>query len=247
MNEVISDAPKPVNTNPYSKKTNSARRIGTITMGLSLIAAGIVILAKMISPEFDLIQVAKFSPVILICLGIEVLFAYFAGKGEKLKYDFLSGFVCLVLIAASLGLAAVEPVYSLYGPPRYQAEAVIQNEIVKQCSERLAGLPVADIGATVSISRLDREYRSAANLQIWDVAQLSIYLTGSYESKEAFAIQCREVLDRLADYEVIFESIYINDGERELSQKEGREVYSLKVNGESGRNLPAEELVKLIY
>ena len=247
MNDIVSETPKPVKTNPQPQKAKSIRRIGTITMGLSLIATGIVILARMINPEFDLIQVAKFSPVILICLGIEVLFAYFAGKGEKLKYDFLSGFVCLILITASLGLAAAEPVYNLYGPNRYRAEVIIENEITEQCSQRLSDLPVANIGVTVSIDRFDREYRTAEDLQPWDTIRLSIYFADSYESKEAFATQCREALDRLADYDVTFEAICFNDGERTLSQQEGREVYSLQVSGDVGRKLSAEELAKLIH
>ena len=247
MNDIVSEPPKPVNTNPQTPKTKSIRRIGTVTMGLALIATGIIILARMIDPEFDLIQVAKFSPVILICLGFEVLFAYFAGKGEKLKYDFLSGFVCLILISASLGLAAAEPVYNLYGPNRYRAEAVIENEITEQYSQRLSGLPVANINAAVSIDRFDRNYQSAVDLQPWDSASLSIYFADSYETKADFAIQCREALDRLADYDITFESIYLNDGERALSQQEGREVYRLQISGDTGRNLSADELAKLIY
>ena len=84
------------------------RRVGTLTMGLCLIACGVILLLSVFFPAIDLSLVGKLSPGILVFLGIEILFAYFtAGDGAKLKYDFASGFYCFILICGTMCLMAM--------------------------------------------------------------------------------------------------------------------------------------------
>lgn len=51
------------------KKT---RRVGTLAFALVLILAGVLLMLYQIVPAFNLLQIVKFSPVILIVLGIEI-------------------------------------------------------------------------------------------------------------------------------------------------------------------------------
>ena len=49
------------------------RRVGSIAFALVLIAAGVLLIVYQLVPQFDLLKILKFSPVILIALGIEML------------------------------------------------------------------------------------------------------------------------------------------------------------------------------
>jgi len=55
---------------PRPKKV---RRVGTVAFALLLIAAGILLLVQQFVPDFDLLAIVRFAPVLLIVLGAEVL------------------------------------------------------------------------------------------------------------------------------------------------------------------------------
>ena len=61
-------------------------------MGLILVATGVLMLVSLIA-EFNVLNVLlTFWPVILICLGVEILLHLFVRKDDdkKLRYDILS-------------------------------------------------------------------------------------------------------------------------------------------------------------
>lgn len=77
------------------------RRVGSLTLGACLIAAGVFFLLYFFVPGFDVQLTLKIAPAVaLVLLGCEVLF--FAARPGRWKYDFVSVLVCLVLMAAFL-------------------------------------------------------------------------------------------------------------------------------------------------
>ena len=62
-----------------------ARRVGTVTLGITLVAAGVLMLVSLFWPEANLRAVTKLSPLILVSLGVEALLS--ARKGGAVKYD----------------------------------------------------------------------------------------------------------------------------------------------------------------
>lgn len=98
----VTDNPKPL--------TAAVRqwRIGTISMGLTLIALGGLLLFG----ELSLAQIAKFWPVVLIVLGVEmVLFNLLSNlRGGKVRftYDGLSIFMVILMLFFSTGLLLLE-------------------------------------------------------------------------------------------------------------------------------------------
>lgn len=193
------------------------RRVGTLTLGLSLVAAGVCLLLNAFVPDFPLSTVAKFAPVILVLIGVEILVSTLIYKGEKLRYDFLSMFVCFFLIIGSIGLSFI---------PRYvenmlsieQAESRINQELEEDVYEVLKGEP---------IDRLSTGFYLYENMTPWDEpvdpemtysdaygAYLSIDVTlgGSYEGPEEFAAAAREVMDRLQPLDLPSDAyLYIAD------------------------------------
>lgn len=91
------------------KKT---RRVGTLAFALVLILAGVLLMVYQLVPRFNLLQIVKFSPIILVVLGIEML-VYSAKPGVLVKFDWLAMLgtaftLCVVGAAALLPLAVSE-------------------------------------------------------------------------------------------------------------------------------------------
>lgn len=79
------------------------RRVGSITLGFSLILFGILGICAVVNPAFSIQSVLKFWPAVLIGFGIEVLIFSFFGSREnvKLKYDGASILFLVLLVLGS--------------------------------------------------------------------------------------------------------------------------------------------------
>lgn len=89
---------KPNNTAP-------ARRVGTFTFGLVLVATGLGMLAALFLPQLDLTLLLRLSPLALISLGIEVLLA--ARDGERLRYDWVGMLLCSLIVLSAIAWFSV--------------------------------------------------------------------------------------------------------------------------------------------
>ncbi len=76
------------------------RRVGTFTLGMVLVAAGIGMLLSLLWPQMEIGWLLKASPLILIALGVETLLS--ARGGGKVKYDWLGMLLCFLLVGAGL-------------------------------------------------------------------------------------------------------------------------------------------------
>ena len=70
------------------------RRVGTFTFGAVLVICGALMLVSMFFLALQL------SPLILVCLGVEVLLA--SRSGGKIRYDWVGMVLCFVLVTAAL-------------------------------------------------------------------------------------------------------------------------------------------------
>lgn len=83
----------------------TVHRVGTFTFGWVMVATGIVMILALFFPKTDFRIVLRFSPVILISLGVEVLTAS-RGSG-RLKYDWVAMLLCFVIVCAAMVMFAV--------------------------------------------------------------------------------------------------------------------------------------------
>ena len=91
MDEPNKTAATEPETRPEAAKLQDAprRRVGSLTLGACLIAAGIFFLCYYFVPGFDWQLVVRIAPAAaLVLLGCEVLF--FAARPGRWKYDFVS-------------------------------------------------------------------------------------------------------------------------------------------------------------
>jgi hypothetical protein len=90
-------------------------RVGTLSMGLILVASGIIMLVSLIAQVNVLTVLLTFWPVILISLGIEILLHLFVKNDDdiKLRYDVLSIIFIGFILVISIGFYAVTYVLGL--------------------------------------------------------------------------------------------------------------------------------------
>lgn len=85
-----------------------SRRVGTFTLGISLIVLGVALMISFFTDAFTVYEVVKFWPVFIIVFGIEVLVHAVLNNDEKLRYDGLSIFLGIVLILSTFAMAGFD-------------------------------------------------------------------------------------------------------------------------------------------
>ena len=191
------------------------RRVGSFTLGLCLIAAGIFFLFYYFVPKFDWMLTLKILPAAaIILLGVEVL--YFASKPERWKYDFLSVFFCLILIGGCFCLMLVPTLLAEFGPEQEQRRTELfdayRTEVYEDFKQDAANIPIRNM-----YGGLNNYYSSADTLE--ELAKenskqdiyLRIELEEAYPTAESFAADCRALMNiiqkqAIQPYEVMFES-----------------------------------------
>ena len=197
MDEPNKTAATEPETRPEAAKLQDApsRRVGSLTLGACLIAAGIFFLLAYFVPGFDWQLVVRIAPAAaLVLLGCEVLF--FAARPGRWKYDFVSVLVCLVLIACCFGLSLLPAVWDEIDPARGQNEMKLSKAYTTQVYEALRkenpDLRLRDVYTDLylysnSVDDLQELQPSDGHLS------LTVMLYGPYDSTGAFAQDCRSV------------------------------------------------------
>jgi hypothetical protein len=114
------------------------RRVGTFTLGVSLILLGVIIPLMFIFKE-NALKILQFAPVILLVLGIEVLIYAIRYKDGKLIYDGLSIFMVIMIsfvtIGASIATSVVNQVVEM-DKTHDQMEKTIRSDLEEIVAEQ---------------------------------------------------------------------------------------------------------------
>lgn len=238
--ETLQTPSGPLQSHAAKKKKPKAkpqRRVGTVTLGVVLVIIGLTLIGALFNPDWDFTFVLKLSPLVLVCLGIEILCAYFYHKGEGIRYDFFSGFMCFVLVFLCLGAAVAWPFYGIYGPARYHDEKIIQQQVEDLCYDALKDNGnIAQMSVQVDLEEaLPEGEEGYTSLDAADHVGLSFTLQGRYETKEEFAQAARQVLDSMASLDLPLEYIHFyGNGEKQ--------DFALYIADKFQRNMAAENL-----
>ena len=193
------------------KKT---RRVGTLAFALVVILAGVLLMVYQLVPRFNLLQIVKFSPIILVVLGIEML-VYSAKPDVLVKFDWLAMLgtaftLCVVGAAALLPLAVSE-----WGPARSSAISRIETEKVDALYSALTADP--ELKAKTGYCGVNVWFNHGAGgsytLQSGDDCVLNATLTGPYADAESFAADCIGIMQLAADKDLGFTSYHFSSGE----------------------------------
>ena len=201
-------APDPQAAPPASPKTATkrparppqeekpVRRVGSITLGLCLIAVGVCFLLYYFAPGFNWLLVAKVgAPLALVALGVEVIWC--AAHPARWKYDFLAVFGCLVLMGGAFCLTLLPLFWQQVSPERR-----IQTESLKDEYEQAlyGSLQDTKIQLFSVHTYMDTGYgvqpQSLAELNQPGVfLSLGIDLYGPYDRTADFAKDCALLRD----------------------------------------------------
>ena len=190
------------------------RRVGSVAFALVLILAGVLLMVYQLVPGFNLLKILKFSPVILIVLGVEMLY-YSARPDVKVKFDWLAMLgtaftLCVVGTAALLPLAISE-----WDP----ASDYARNRIESQKADAMYSALTADPALKAKLNSLNVEVRffheadGDYTLQSGDDCILYAALQGPYADAETFAADCMAVMQRAADGGLGFTCYHFNADE----------------------------------
>lgn len=199
MDETKTAAPNAAE--PAAPRPKKVRRVGTVAFALLLIAAGILLLVQQFVPDFDLLAIARFAPVLLIVLGAEVLY-YSAKPDVEVKFGWLSILGCAFTLVV-VGCASLIPlVWDYAGPAREQAIARYNGELQNAAYEALNDDP--DLKARVNMLYANVWFNHTEQgdytLQSGDTVQLSVeLLPDTYADAEAFAADCYAITQALQE------------------------------------------------
>ena len=173
-------------------KERQPRRVGTLTMGAALVAFGSALLAGQIWGFEITLTMLRWSPLVLVLLGLEVLLTACFSQGAKLRYDFLSTLVCLMLVGGSLigsAIPLVMQVEGKYEQLRYTASRQLETQLSAKLEEgSIAGVEV-DVYpwdhelAFLSMAESPEEMLASGHY----TCNVSVELGGSFETVEDFA------------------------------------------------------------
>ena len=229
------------------------RRVGSFTLGVCLIAAGIFFLLTYFVPGFPTQPVLRIVPAAgLVLLGGEVLF--FAARPGRWKYDFWSVLICLVLMAGCFCLSLLPVVWDELGPERNQASMKLSQQYTADAYAQIRksdpDAPVKDISGNVYL------YTGAVKT-LEDIdggsgyVTLDVELSGSYGSAEQFAQACRSMTDAVQQCRpqpdtLIFAWSPDNDPEESLGTGTLQQVerYTLKLVGIAQLDWTADQMAK---
>ena len=229
------------------------RRVGSFTLGVCLIAAGIFFLLTYFVPDFPTQPVLRIVPAAgLVMLGGEVLF--FAARPGRWKYDFWSVLICLVLMAGCFGLSLLPVVWEEIGPERDQASMKLSQQYTADAYAQIRksdpDAPVKDISGNVYL------YTGAVKT-LEDIdggsgyVTLDVELSGSYGSAEQFAQACRSMTDAVQQCRpqpdtLIFAWSPDNDPGQSLTAGTLQRVeqYTLELDGIAQLDWTAEQMAK---
>lgn len=229
------------------------RRVGSFTLGVCLIAAGIFFLLTYFVPGFPTQPVLRIVPAAgLVLLGGEVLF--FAARPGRWKYDFWSVLICLVLMAGCFGLSLLPVVWDELGPERNQASMKLSQQYTADAYAQIRksdpDAPVKDISGNVYL------YTGAVKT-LEDIdggsgyVTLDVELSGSYGSAEQFAQACRSMTDAVQQCRpqpdtLIFAWSPDNDPEESLGTGTLQQVeqYTLELVGIAQLDWTADQMAK---
>ena len=229
------------------------RRVGSFTLGVCLIAAGIFFLLTYFVPGFPTQPVLRIVPAAgLVMLGGEVLF--FAARPGHWKYDFWSVLICLVLMGGCFCLSLLPVVWDELGPERNQASMKLSQQYTADAYAQIRksdpDAPVKDISGNVYL------YTGAVKT-LEDIdggsgyVTLDVELSGSYGSAEQFAQACRSMTDAVQQCRpqpdtLIFAWSPDNDPEESLGTGTLQQVeqYTLKLVGIAQLDWTAEQMAK---
>ena len=172
--------------------------IGVLSSAVSLIFMGITVTAALLSSPVGIFAALKLSPVMLIFLGAEILFAVFRKHSLKIKIDLRSIIIIVSLMLISFVLSIVSTAASSGNGERVYAEQRIQNMLANELHDTIAEDYIRNVRIETQLYAENAEiYVTPADLTNGDIINLTINFSDANMTIRQFAVNCRKIIVNL--------------------------------------------------
>ena len=178
---------------PAQEPPKKVRRVGTVAFALLLIAAGFLLIAQQFLPNFDLLYVFRFAPVLLVLLGIEVLI-YGTNTKVQMKFDWLA-IVGSAVTLCIVGAATLAPyVWQYLGPANAATERSYMNRFTDALYTTLRDDPALKSRISNLYVAVSLNHYGDNTLQEGDYVYAEACLGNTYyATAEDFAADCLRI------------------------------------------------------
>ena len=178
---------------PAQEPPKKVRRVGTVAFALLLIAAGFLLIAQQFLPNFDLLYVFRFAPVLLVLLGIEVLI-YGTNTKVQMKFDWLAITGSAVTLCI-VGAATLAPyVWQYLGPANAATERSYMNRFTDALYTALRDDPALKSRISNLYVAVSLNHYGDNTLQEGDYVYAEACLGNTYyATAEDFAADCLRI------------------------------------------------------
>lgn len=203
----------------YGNNIRPVRRVGTVTMGITLIAVGVLLLVTLVSGDYSLLWLGRLSPVILVLIGIEIILSFAFSRQRPIKYDFFSVFICLILIFGSIAGSLIPTIMSL-SQNQHRTEFKVRQEAEASMDQILKDFSSIK-ESSVSVYSMSFDFAdfttSSAEMQSeqYYKCTLELELKSQFNEKKAFAKEASDILKAIAPSVFSYRAVVIRceDGE----------------------------------
>ncbi|MBP1925077.1 hypothetical protein J2Z76_000934 [Sedimentibacter acidaminivorans] len=157
------------------------KRVGTISMGIVLVAFGLILFVSQIKQSSALNMISTMWPIVLVLLGLEILWFRYSSKDENIaiKYDIFSIFIVFAILFVNIGIYAVTEVgvmsrlQNMVLSEDYNMDAVINEYIIDKNINKII------------INEIDNlDIRATEDNKISGICKLNIYAISQEEAKK---------------------------------------------------------------
>ena len=182
--------------------------IGVLSGAASLLFMGFMLLISLLSSPIGAYAAIKLSPVVLIFLGAEIVFAMIKRKTLRIRIDIRSMIIICSLIVISAVLAVISVTASSGKGERVYAEQRIRNMLASEIHDCVAQDNIRSVDIETQLFGEDAEmYKTPADLTDGDIINLTVNYSDAQMPIRDFAKECRAVLDGLAGLSYNFGNI----------------------------------------
>lgn len=170
--------------------------IGVLSAAASLIFMGIALAISLIKSPIGAYAAIKLSPVMLIFLGAEILYAVFRKHSLRIKVDIRSVIIITMLIALSSVLSVVSVTASAGTGERIYAEKRLQNMLASELHDTIAKDYIKCVDIETQLFGEDAEmYATPADLNDGDIINITVHFADAQMTIREFAKDCKDILD----------------------------------------------------
>lgn len=191
-------ANKAKNAEQTVTRRRSVYVVGVLSAAASLIFMGVAMIISLSSSPIGVYAAIKLSPVMLIFIGAEILFAVFRRHSLRIRIDIRSVIIVVILMVISLILSVVSVVASAGTGERVYAEKRIQNMLANELRDTIAKDYIRSVDIDTELFGDNAEmYNTPADLTNGDIINLTVNFSDAQMTIRDFAKECKSIIDDL--------------------------------------------------